>query len=137
MGKIYVLDEENEEYFTVEAVDPDYAYSVSEWLHKVCCKFAREHIRKNYNHQHVVKAWVRIFDIIEEAISNKNPKALGIRTTTKATRVKEHAERARAESKRQKASIGTQDNSREEFDWDVEIDSSGWAIDYVNVNKGN
>ncbi|OEE73412.1 hypothetical protein A1QQ_17165 [Vibrio ordalii FF-167] len=70
--------------------------------------------------------------------SNKNPKSIGIRTTTKATRVKEHAERAKAESVRQKTSIGTQNNNnREEFDWDVEIDSSGWAIDYVNVNKGN
>jgi len=135
LGKIYVLDEENEEFFSVEAVDPDYAYSVSEWLHKVCCRYAREHIRRNYNHQDVVKAWVRIFDLIEEALSNKNPKALGIRTTTKASRVKEHANRAKSKNKLQKAHI-VEDKTKDEIDWDVEIESSGWEVDYLS-NKGN
>ena len=78
---------------------------------------------------------VRIFDLIEEALSNKNPKALGIRTTTKASRVKEHANRAKSKNKLQKAHI-VEDKTKDEIDWDVEIESSGWEVDYLS-NKGN
>ncbi|NOI36097.1 transposase [Vibrio cyclitrophicus] len=134
LGRVYVLDEDNEEFFAVEAVDADYAYSVSEWLHKTCCNFARRHIRKNYNHRDVVKAWRKILDIIDEATDKakhtKNKNSLGIRTTFKAQRVKEHVERAKSESTKQRT-----DSSRAleiddgDLDWDIEIDTSGWSVD--------
>ncbi|WP_425277984.1 Mu transposase C-terminal domain-containing protein [Aliivibrio finisterrensis] len=31
LGRVYVLDETKEEFFAVDAIDADYAYSVSEW----------------------------------------------------------------------------------------------------------
>ena len=95
---------------------------------------AKRHIRKNYNHRDVVKAWRKILDIIDEATDKakhtKNKNSLGIRTTFKAQRVKEHVERAKSESTKQRT-----DSSRAleiddgDLDWDIEIDTSGWSVD--------
>lgn len=131
LGRIYVLDEQEEEFFAVEAVDTDYAYSVSEWLHRTCCNYARQHIRTNYNHQDVVKAWRNILDLVEEALEkagrSKNKNSLGIRTSTKLQRVKEHSARAKSEAKLQVNDENAPES--DEIDWDIESDLSGWTIE--------
>ncbi len=137
LGRVYVLDEDREEFFAVEAVDADYAYSVSEWLHKTCCKYARRHIRKNYNHRDVLKAWRKILDIIDEAIEKtrhtKKRNSLGITTTSRVQRVKEHSERAASEATKQhtnKANSGSlSEPDDDELDWDIEVNTNGWSIE--------
>ncbi|MBV7297704.1 Mu transposase C-terminal domain-containing protein [Enterovibrio paralichthyis] len=128
MGKIYVLDMDKNEFFAVESVNPDYAYSVSEWLHKVCCDFARSHIRKNYVHKDVVKAWRVIFDTIYDAFHSRSEKKsnLGIRDASKSKRVLEHAMRT-------KSDVQPQENllDEDEIDWGVEVNTDGWKIDSV------
>ena len=129
LGRVYILDEDKEEFFAVEALDADYAYSVSEWLHKTCCSFARRLIRKNYNHQDVVKAWRKILDIIDEAIEKtkqtKKRNSLGTTTTSRAQRVKEHAERAASEQTKSQAASRPNDD---DLDWDIKVNTSGWSI---------
>ncbi|ENM4021105.1 DDE-type integrase/transposase/recombinase [Vibrio cholerae] len=135
LGRIYVLDEIKEEFFAVEAVDADYAYSVSEWLHKTCCNYARRHIRKNYNHKDVVKAWQKILCIIDDAIEktgrSKKRNSLGITTTARVQRVKEHSERATFETKKQQTDVNAKATSDldDEFDWDIEVNTRGWSIE--------
>ncbi|MGR2668304.1 Mu transposase C-terminal domain-containing protein [Vibrio campbellii] len=135
LGRIYVLDEVKEEFFAVEAVDADYAYSVSEWLHKTCCNYARRHIRKNYNHKDVVKAWQKILCIIDDAIEktgrSKKRNSLGITTTARVQRVKEHSERATFETKKQQTDVNAKATSDldDEFDWDIEVNTRGWSIE--------
>ncbi len=135
LGRIYVLDEKQEEFFAVEAVDADYAYSVSEWLHKTCCNYARRHIRKNYNHKDVVKAWRKILDIIDEAIEKtkktKKRNSLGVTTTTRVQRVKEHSVRASSEAKKRQSKNHTVSGLDDELDWDIEVDTTGWSIERV------
>ena len=134
LGKIYVLDEDKNEFFSVEAISADYAYSVSMWLHKVCCKYVRDNVRRNYNHDDVIRAWKTILDIIETAIGKsaqtKSKNTLGIRTTTKAQRVTEHSERAKLEAKKPINTISSL-TENEDIDWDVETDPSGWSFDSV------
>ncbi|HHC6609861.1 Mu transposase C-terminal domain-containing protein [Vibrio alginolyticus] len=134
MGKIYVLDEDKHEFFAVESVDPDYAYSVSEWLHKVCCDYARNHIRNNYRHNDVIKAWRVIYDIIDEALhlsGNGKQANVGIRQASKLERVREHAERTKSHQKPE-----LQMSSNDDIDWDVEVNTDGWKIDSVRgTNK--
>ncbi|MEX3070455.1 Mu transposase C-terminal domain-containing protein [Vibrio alginolyticus] len=133
LGRIYVLDEVKEEFFAVEAVDADYAYSVSEWLHKTCCNYARRHIRKNYNHKDVVKAWQKILCIIDDAIEktgrSKKRNSLGIITTARVQRVKEHSERATSETKKQQTKANATSDFDDEFDWDIEVNTRGWSIE--------
>ncbi|CAL6169694.1 Mu transposase C-terminal domain-containing protein [Vibrio alginolyticus] len=133
LGRVYVLDETNEEFFAVEAIDADYAYSVSEWLHKACCNYARQNIRKNYNHKDVVKAWKRILEIIDEAIEktgqNKKQHSLGVITTSRVQRVKEHSNRASSEAKKRQENDNVGLDLDNEIDWDFEVDTTGWSIE--------
>ncbi|WP_282066403.1 Mu transposase C-terminal domain-containing protein [Vibrio rotiferianus] len=132
MGRIYVLDEKQEEFFAVEALDADYAYSVSEWLHKTCCNYARRHIRKNYNHKDVVEAWRKILDLIDNALEKasqkKQPNSLGVITTSRAQRVKEHCNRAVSETTAKKP-IDSARVENHDVDWDFDIDTTGWSIE--------
>ncbi|WP_261883512.1 Mu transposase C-terminal domain-containing protein [Vibrio pelagius] len=133
LGRVYVLDEKQEEFFAVEAVDADYAYSVSEWLHKTCCNYARRHIRKNYNHKDVVNAWRKILDIIDEAIEKTGQKqqrnSLGTITTSRVQRVKEHTKRASSIAKTQQQDKSIKPELDDEFDWDIEVNTKGWSIE--------
>jgi putative transposase len=129
MGKIYVLDEDKHEFFAVESVDPDYAYSVSEWLHKVCCDYARDHIRNNYRHNDVIKAWRVIYDIIDEALhlsGNDKQANIGIREASKLERVREHAERTKSQQKPELSYLDEDD-----IDWGIDVNTDGWKIDSV------
>ncbi|WP_210467773.1 Mu transposase C-terminal domain-containing protein [Vibrio crassostreae] len=131
LGRVYVLDETKEEFFAVDAIDADYAYSVSEWLHKTCCNYARRHIRKNYNHRDVVKAWRKILDIIDEAFEktgqNKQRNSLGTTTTSRAQRIKEHSKRATSEARTQQAEY-VKSELDDELGWDIEVNTNGWSI---------
>lgn len=133
LGRVYVLDETKEEFFAVEAIDADYAYSVSEWLHKTCCNYARRNIRKNYNHRDVVKAWRKILDIIDEAFEktgqNQQRNSLGTITTSRIQRVKEHTKRASFEAKTQQQADNVKLELDDELYWDIEVNTRGWSIE--------
>jgi putative transposase len=133
LGRVYVLDEKKEEFFAVEAIDADYAYSVSEWLHKTCCNYARRYIRKNYNHRDVVEAWRKILEIIDEAFDktgqNKKRNSLGTITTSRVQRVKEHTKRASSVAKTQQQDKSIKSELDDEFDWDIEVNTKGWSIE--------
>ncbi|HIF9059465.1 TPA: Mu transposase C-terminal domain-containing protein [Photobacterium damselae] len=133
LGRVYVLDEAKEEFFAVEAIDADYAYSVSEWLHKTCCNYTRRYIRKNYNHRDVVTAWRKILDIIDEAFEkidqNKRLNYLGTTTTTRVQRIKEHTERASSTAKTQQQADNVKSEHNNEVDWDIEVNTQGWSIE--------
>ncbi|WP_318452062.1 Mu transposase C-terminal domain-containing protein [Photobacterium leiognathi] len=133
LGRVYVLDETKEEFFAVEAIKADYAYSVSEWLHKTCCNYARRYIRKNYNHRDVVRAWRKILDIIDEAFKktdqNKRRNYLGTTTTTRVQRVKEHTERASSTAKTQQQADNVKSVHNDELDWDIKVNTRGWSIE--------
>ncbi|PSB85364.1 integrase [Photobacterium damselae subsp. damselae] len=133
LGRVYVLDETKEEFFAVEAIDADYAYSVSEWLHKTCCNYARRYIRKNYNHRDVVTAWRKILNIIDEAFEkidqNKRLNYLGTTTTTRVQRIKEHTERASSTAKTQQQADNVKSEHNDELDWDIEVNTRGWSIE--------
>ncbi|MCY9844539.1 Mu transposase C-terminal domain-containing protein [Vibrio caribbeanicus] len=132
LGRVYVLDEIKQEFFAVEAIDADYAYSISEWLHKTCCNYVRRNIRKNYNHRDVVAAWRKILDIIDGAFekTGQNPRrnSFGTTTTTRVQRAKEHTERASHEAKTQRADSGKSEVD-DELDWDIEVNTQGWSIE--------
>lgn len=133
MGKIYVLDEDKHEFFAVESVNPDYAYSVSEWLHKVCCDYARDYIRNNYRHNDVIKAWRVIYDIIDEALhlsSNDNQANIGIREASKLERMREHAERTMLHQK-----PGLSYLEEDDIDWGIDVNTDGWKIETVRGNQ--
>ncbi|MDK9755883.1 DDE-type integrase/transposase/recombinase [Vibrio sp. D173a] len=133
LGRVYVLDEKKEEFFAVEAIDADYAYSVSEWLHKTCCNYARRYIRKNYNHRDVVEAWRKILEIIDKAFDktgqNQTRNSLGTITTSRVQRVKEHTERASSVAKTQQQDKSIKSELDDEFDWDIEVNTKGWSIE--------
>lgn len=133
LGRVYVLDETKEEFFAVEAIDADYAYSVSEWLHKTCCNYARRYIRKNYNHRDVVTAWRKILNIIDEAFEkidqNKRLNYLGTTTTNRVQRIKEHTERASSTAKTQQQADNVKSEHNDELDWDIEVNTRGWSIE--------
>lgn len=133
LGRVYVLDETKEEFFAVEAIDADYAYSVSEWLHKTCCNYARRYIRKNYNHRDVVEAWRKILEIIDEAFDktgqNQHRNSLGTITTSRVQRVKEHTKRASSVAKAQQQDKSIKSELDDEFDWDIEANTRGWSIE--------
>ncbi|WP_114786278.1 Mu transposase C-terminal domain-containing protein [Vibrio tetraodonis] len=133
LGRVYVLDETKEEFFAVEAIDADYAYSVSEWLHKTCCNYARQYIRKNYNHRDVVEAWRKILEIIDQAFEktgqNQQRNSLGTITTSRVQRVKEHTKRASSVAKAQQQDKSIKSELDDEFDWDIEVNTSGWSIE--------
>lgn len=133
LGRVYVLDETKEEFFAVEAIDADYAYSVSEWLHKTCCNYARRYIRKNYNHRDVVEAWRKILEIIDQAFEktdqNQQRNSLGTITTSRVQRVKEHTKRASSVAKAQPQDKSIKSELDDEFDWDIEVNTRGWSIE--------
>lgn len=133
LGRVYVLDETKEEFFAVEAIDADYAYSVSEWLHKACCNYARRYIRKNYNHRDVVEAWRKILEIIDEAFEktgqNQQRNSLGTIITSRVQRVKEHTKRASSVAKAQQQDKSIKSELDDEFDWDIEVNTRGWSIE--------
>ncbi|PQJ42862.1 integrase [Vibrio campbellii] len=133
LGRVYVLDETKEEFFAVEAIDADYAYSVSEWLHKTCCNYARRYIRKNYNHRDVVQAWSKILEIIDEAFEKAGQKqqrnSLGTITTSRVQRVKEHSKRAASVAQVQQQDKSIKSELDDEFDWDIEVNTKGWSIE--------
>lgn len=136
LSKIYVLDERNNTFFSVPAVDLEYASSVSMWLHQQCLKYARNHIRKNYNHNDVIHAWRIILDLTAEALdeaSHQKKPELGINERSKAQRILEHSKRSH--------DLHTSDtdnragNNTAEINWDVETDTEGWSVSSVQKDK--
>ena len=136
LSKIYVLDESNNTFFSVPAVDLEYASSVSMWLHQQCLKYARNHIRENYNHNDVIRAWRVIFDLTGEALNEaahqKKPE-LRITERVKSQRIIEHSKRS---NDLHKGNISNNaGNNTAEINWDVETDTKGWSISSVQKDK--
>lgn len=136
LSKIYVLDERNNSFFSVPAVDLEYASSVSMWLHLQCLKYTRNHIRKNYNHKDVIRAWRIILDLTAEALdeaSHQNKPKLGITERVRAQRILEHSERSNDMNENSVSNDGV--HNSEEINWDIETDTEGWSISSVQKDK--
>ncbi|EJC6765623.1 transposase family protein [Vibrio parahaemolyticus] len=122
MGVIWVLDEDVDEYFTVPAIDYDYASGVSLWQHKYNIKYQRSLNLSEYDEDFEVDAEIRIEDIAEESIV----KTKKLRNRRRGARYQENAERAKAQN--QNAIIKTEQEDPQEEEVD---DENAWGIDYL------
>ncbi len=122
MGVIWVLDEDVDEYFTVPAIDYDYASGVSLWQHKYNIKYQRSLNLSEYNEDFEVDAEIRIEDIAEESIV----KTKKLRNRRRGARYQENAERAKAQNQNAIIKTEPEDPQEEEVD-----DENAWGIDYL------
>ena len=124
MGFIWVLDEDNEEYFKVPAIDYEYASTVSLWIHKQNINIKKKINGADYDENAEIDAEIEIEKIVGKSIALKKT---NITNKKRGARYEENAERAKS---------GRSDNilSEESTSPDVgskDVDSSDWDIDYV------
>ncbi|OLQ81705.1 integrase [Photobacterium proteolyticum] len=124
MGFIWVLDEDNESYFKVPAIDYEYASEVTLWLHKKNIELKKELSNSEYDQDAEIDAELRIEKIVDASISKKKT---SITNRRRAARYEEHSERAK-EAKVPPPTDRVNSDSTNNFDID---DSSNWDIDYV------
>jgi putative transposase len=124
MGVIWVLDEDVDEYFTVPAIDYDYASGVSLWQHKYNIKYQRNLNLSEYDEDAEVDAEIRIEDIAEESIV----KTKKLRNRRRGARYQENAERAKAQNQNAIRKTEQEDPQEEEVD-----DENAWGIYSFNL----
>ncbi|ELB2199314.1 DDE-type integrase/transposase/recombinase [Vibrio parahaemolyticus] len=122
MGAIWVLDEDANEYFTVPAIDYEYASGVSLWQHKVNIKYQRNLNLAEYDEDAEVDAEIRIQDVAEESIV----KTKKIRNRRRGARYQENAERAKSQNQE------ILEKTEQGYPQEVEVDDeNAWDIDYL------
>lgn len=72
MAVIWVLDEDLNEYFTVSAIDYEYASRVSLWQHKFNMKYQAELNSAEYDEDKEIDAEIRIEEIADRSIVKLN-----------------------------------------------------------------
>ncbi|MGR5339146.1 integrase [Vibrio astriarenae] len=121
MAVIWVLDEDLNEYFTVNAIDFDYASRVSLWQHKYNMKYQAELNSAEYDENKEIDADIKIEEIADRSLV----KTKKIRARRRGARHQENSERAKKISDAK--AVPSQKNEEE-----IEtIDSEDWDIDYV------
>jgi putative transposase len=124
MGFIWVLDKDREEYFTVPAIDYEYASTVSFWQHKQNMSIKRKLYSSEYNEDAEIDAEVAIEQLVEQSMAKKKT---AIRNKRRGARYQENAERAKS-LKQEDIIEKSKDNDAVESDFD---DKDDWDIDYV------
>ncbi|QUM76158.1 transposase [Moritella sp. 24] len=124
MGFIWVLDEDNESYFKVPAVDYEYASTVTLWQHEKNIELKQMINSSEYDEDAELDAELRIDRMVDASISMKKTT---ITNKRRAARYQENAERAQ---NARKPNILDKAKSEDISDPNQE-DSSGWDIDYV------
>lgn len=122
MGAIWVLDEDTNEYFTVPAINYEYASSVSLWQHKANIKHEKNLNFSEYDEDAEVDAEIRMEVIAEESIV----KTKKMRNRRRGARYQENAERAKAQNQNAIRKTEQEDPQEEEVD-----DENAWGIDYL------
>ncbi|WP_162197507.1 Mu transposase C-terminal domain-containing protein [Marinomonas sp. S3726] len=137
MGFIFVLDCEKNSYFVVPALNQNYAQGLTLWQHNLNRRYAREHIRQNYDIDDLVTAMLEIKEIIESEIQ-----------ITKKTKTKKSSSsisnRVRAARYLEKNDIGlskqikkaegansltvVKESGRNVNDWTVSLDVPSWSV---------
>ena len=126
MGFIWVLDEDTESYFTVPAIDYEYASTVTLWMHKKNLKIKQELNITEHNLDSEIDAELRIDEIVDQSIQKKKTT---ITNKRRAARYQENEQMAaNARQPKEKKSANNQKASTKNIEKE---DSSGWDIDYV------
>ncbi|MFB9136536.1 transposase family protein [Vibrio olivae] len=124
MGHIWVLDEDANEYFTVPAIDYEYASGVSLWQHKANIKYQRNLNLAEYDEDAEIDSEIRMEEIAEESIL----KTKKIRNRRRGARYQENAERAKSQNQNQEALEETEQGHPQE---EIVDDENAWGIDYL------
>ncbi|EJL6356498.1 transposase family protein [Vibrio cholerae] len=121
MAVIWVLDEDLNEYFTVNAIDYKYASRVSFWQHRYNIKYQAELNSAEYDEEKEIDAEIRIEEIADRSIV----KTKKIRARRRGARHQENSSRAKSISDAKPvASLKYEDEI-------VIADNDDWDIDYV------
>ncbi|MPW29670.1 DDE-type integrase/transposase/recombinase [Agarivorans sp. B2Z047] len=121
MGVIWVLDEDQNEYFTVSAIDYEYASKVSLWQHKYNMEYQAKLNSAEYDEDKEIDAEIKIEEIADRSIV----KTKKIRSRRRGARHQENSARAKFISDTKPASP---QKHEEEV---VNVENEDWDIDYV------
>ncbi|WP_430518239.1 Mu transposase C-terminal domain-containing protein [Aliivibrio sp.] len=121
MATIWVLDQGENEYFTVPAIDYEYASKVSLWQHKYNMKYQAELNSADYDEDKEVDADIKIEEIADRSIV----KTKKIRDRRRGARHQENSVRAKSISDAKPVP-----SQKREEDI-VIVDNKDWDIDYV------
>lgn len=116
MAVIWVLDEDVNEYFTVNAIDYEYASGVSLWQHKYNIKYLAE-----YDEDKEIDAEIKIEEIADRSILETKK----IRSRRRGARHQENSARAKSISN---TKLVPPQKDEEEI---VIVDNEDWDIGYV------
>lgn len=122
MGTIWVLDEDADEYFTVPAIDYEYASGVSLWQHKANIKYQRSLSSSEYDEDAEIDAEIRMEEIAEESIVTTKK----IRNRRRGARYQENAERAKSQNRELLEKPMQVYQQQEDVD-----DENSWGVDYL------
>lgn len=121
MAVIWVLDEDVNEYFTVNAIDYEYASRVSLWQHKYNMKYLAELNSAEYDEDKEIDAEIKIEEIADRSILETKK----IRSRRRGARHQENSARAKSISN---TKLVLPQKDEEEI---VIVDNEDWDIDYV------
>ncbi|MGO1190477.1 integrase catalytic domain-containing protein [Vibrio casei] len=121
MAVIWVLDQDENEYFIVPAIDYEYASGVSLWLHKYNMKHQAELNSADYDEEKEIDAEMKIEKIAEQSIFKTK------KTTARRRGARYQENRSRAKTISETKPMP--DKKCEESD--VIVDDGDWDIDYV------
>ncbi|HIF9138201.1 TPA: TnsA endonuclease N-terminal domain-containing protein [Photobacterium damselae] len=120
MATIWVLDQDEYEYFTVPAIDYKYASGVSLWQHKYNIKHQAELNSVDYDEDKEIDAEIKIEKIADQSIVQTKK----ITARRRGARHQENSARAKSISETKPAP----DKTNEE---NTVIDDRDWDIDYI------
>jgi putative transposase len=121
MAVIWVLDEDVNEYFTVNAIDYEYASRVSLWQHKYNIKYLAELNSAEYDEDKEIDAEIKIEEIADRSILETKK----IRSRRRGARHQENSARAKSISN---TKLVPPQKDEEEI---VIVDNEDWDIGYV------
>ncbi|MGF1711464.1 DDE-type integrase/transposase/recombinase [Vibrio kagoshimensis] len=121
MATIWVLDQDENEYFTVPAIHYEYASGVSLWQHKYNMKHQADLYSEYYDEDKEIDAEIKIEDIADQSIVKTNK----IRARRRGARHQENSARAKSISDTKPTPV---QKHEEEI---VIVDNEDWDIDYV------
>ncbi|WP_318465262.1 Mu transposase C-terminal domain-containing protein [Photobacterium leiognathi] len=120
MATIWVLDQDENEYFTVPAIDYKYASRVSLWQHKYNIKHQAELNSADYDEDKEIDAEIKIEKIADQSI-----------VKTKKITARRRGARHQENSARAKSVSVTKPIPDKANDENTVIDDSDWDIDYI------
>ena len=125
LSYIYVLNNDEQKYIRVPAVDVEYTENLSLWQHKVHLKYVQKYISKNFNLGDLIEARIKIRNIVEDAVSNKKTKITGKKRASRyIEKDGDYSPESlinKTESKKESAPI-----NKDDTDWDFD---DSWSVD--------